>query len=136
MSTSAKIPDSLTDQIIDNRNLDFTYNMMHRHADLYDIQTDRDILIPFESFINKYRHALEPIIIESKLSDEEKREYWYKPKTVSFVLYENVEFWHTILILNQCTCSAKFTPEVMKYYDPIYFKDYLNHIMILEDITD
>ena len=131
--TTVKVPDSIKDQVIDNRNMDFTYNMMHKHADLYDIQTNRDILIPYESYTSKYKDALTNVIVESKLSEEEKRAYWYKPKTVSFELYGTTEFWYTLLILNQCTSINQFTPDIMKYYDPNMFKDYLNHIMILED---
>lgn len=131
--TTEKIPDSIKDQVLDNREKDFTYNMLHKHADIYDVQTKRDIIVPYESYVNKYRHSLDGIIVSSELSDAEKRAYWYKPKTVSFELYGNAEFWYTLLILNQCTSVNQFTPNVMKYYDPNYFKDYLNHMMILED---
>ena len=130
-----KTPDSIRDQIIDNRNMDFSYNTLHRHAELYDQQSGRTIKVPYESFMSKYKNALSKIIVESKLSDAEKREYWYRPKTVSQVLYGSTEYWHTLLVLNQCTYSAQFIPEVMKYYDPSYLKEMLNYIMIFEDIV-
>lgn len=129
------VPNNLQDQIEEVRDMDINYDILHPKANIYDVQSNRNIIIPFHSYANKYRDYLSSIIISEKLSEEDKRKYHYRPKTVSLDKYGTTELWSDILILNDCFNISQFTPDVLKYYDPDEYKDYLNNILIIEGVN-
>lgn len=128
------IPTTLPEQVEDMRDRDISYKTLHRTANLYDRKTDTTIKIPYESLSNKYKDYLSTIIISKELTEEERRKYWYKPKSLSNDIYGTTEFWDIFLILNYCTSISQFTPLVVKYYDPDEFKRFLNEILIIEKV--
>jgi hypothetical protein len=112
--------------------MEIKYSVLHPTIDIINLQTNTTIIVPFSSLTNKYRVFLSDIIIEKELTYEEKDRYWFKPKTFSQDMYETTQLWDTLLILNEYTSVTQFKPDIIKYYDPEEFKDYLNEIMILE----
>lgn len=130
-----KLPETLREQVYKANLMDIGYNVLHPKANIYDQQSGRHIIVPYSSLTNKYRAFLHDIIIESKLTDAEKRSYWYQPKYVSQIIYGTVEFWSDLLVLNRCVNIAQFKPETLKYYDPERFKPLLNELMILENMS-
>ena len=128
------IPVTLTDQVDEVRLKEITYDNLHPKALLHDIKTDITIKIPYSSLTNKYKDYLSTIVLSKELTEEEKRLYWFRPKTVSYDIYKTTELWDTLLILNYYTSISQFTPTTLKYYDPDRLKAFLNEILIIEKI--
>jgi len=128
------VPPNLLDQISTIRDYDISYDTLHTKAVIRDAQTGRVIKVPYSAFTNRYKDALSTIIISEELSTEEKREFWYKPKSASLYYYETTELWADILAINHCVSIREFTPEVLKIYDPTKLKKIINEIMIIEEI--
>ena len=130
------IPATLTEQIESAKELEISYRTLHEKAILKDSVSGRNIQIPFSSFTNKYKDFLNTIVVTVSLTDEEKARYRYKPKLVSYDLYGTTEFWNDILIINNFFSISEFQPnETMKVYDPNKLKDYINEIMIIENLV-
>lgn len=128
------VPVTLTDQVKAIRNIDISYDALHPKALLHDAKTDTTIKIPYSSLSNKYKDYLSTIILTKELTEDEKRNYWYKPKSASYDIYRTTELWDMLLIINHYTSIAQFTPTVLKYYDPNKLKAFLNEIMIIEKV--
>jgi hypothetical protein len=126
---------SISEQVENVKSLELSYRVLHPKATLTDENSGRCIEFSFSSLTNKYKDFLSNIVIETELNDELQNKYRYKPKMVSMDLYGTCEFWNDILILNDCFSTYEFKPEKLKAYDPTRFKEYLNEILILEDLV-
>lgn len=130
------IPASMNEQIENAKALEISYRTLHEQAILKDKISGRNIQIPFASFTDKYKDFLNTIIVTVSLSDEERAKYRYKPKMVSYDLYNTTEFWNDILLINNFYSLSEFQPgETLKVYDPNKLKDYINEIMIIENLV-
>ena len=130
------IPASMNEQIENAKSLEISYRTLREQAILKDKISGRNIQIPFSSFTNKYKDFLNTIIVDVSLTDEERAKYRYKPKMVSYDLYNTTEFWNDLLIINNFFSLSEFQPgETMKVYDPNKLKDYINEIMIIEKLV-
>ena len=130
------IPASMNEQIENAKSLEISYRTLHEQAILKDKISGRNIQIPFASFTDKYKEKHNTIIVTVSLSDEERARYRYKPKMVSYDLYNTTEFWNDLLIINNFFSLSEFQPgETMKVYDPNKLKDYINEIMIIEKLV-
>jgi hypothetical protein len=134
-STVDFMPATIPEQIDEMSSLEISYRTLHPKLDITNIQTNTLITVPFSSYINKYRILLSEIITEHELTLEEKERWWFSPKIASQDIYGTTEFWDVLLPLNECTSITQFKPEVLKYYDEEYFKEYLTEIMILEGVN-
>jgi|GEM_PF-2698112 len=126
------IPSNYKEQIKNIKELEISYRNLHTNLKITNTNTSNDILVPFASITNKYRHYLEKIIIPIKLNEKEQIRYRYQPKKLSLELYGTTELWNDLLIINNCVSIRTFTPKVVKVYDPDNYKKYLNEIMIIE----
>ena len=130
------IPASMNEQIENAKSLEISYRTLHEQAILKDKISGRNIQIPFSSFTNKYKDFLNTIIVDVSLTDEERAKYRYRPKMVSYDLYNTTEFWNDLLIINNFFSLSEFQPgETLKVYDPNKLKDYINEIMINEKLV-
>lgn len=130
------IPASMNEQIENAKALEISYRTLHEQAILKDKISGRNIQIPFASFTDKYKDFLNTIIVTVSLSDEERARYRYKPKMVSYDLYNTTEFWNDILLINNFFSLSEFQPgETLKVYDPNKLKNYINEIMIIENLV-
>ena len=129
------MPASISEQVENIKSRELSYRALHPKATLTDEFSSRTIEFSFSSLTNKSKDFLSNIIMETELDDEMKNKYRYKPKTVSMDLYGTCEFWNDILILNDCFSVYEFKPEKLKVYDPTKFKEYLNEILILENLV-
>ena len=93
------IPASMNEQIENAKSLEISYRTLHEQAILKDKISGRNIQIPFSSFTNKYKDFLNTIIVDVSLTDEERAKYRYKPKMVSYDLYNTTEFWNDIVLI-------------------------------------
>jgi hypothetical protein len=134
MDKFAIIPPNLIEQINTVRDYDISYDTLHPKAIIIDKESGRTIKVPYSAFTNKYKDALSKIIIEQELSIEEKRAFWYRPKSASLYYYETTELWADLLTINACVSIREFTPEVLKIYEPLELKRIVNEIMIIEGI--
>lgn len=128
------IPASMDKQISTAKNWEISYRVLHPSAIIKDEFSSRNIEIPFSSLTNKYKDFLSKITKTVKLDDELIAKYRYRPKMVSQDLYGTTEFWNDILILNHCFSVSDFQPKVITVYDPSKLKEYINEILILENI--
>lgn len=130
---NVQIPATITEQIEQAKEYEISYRVLHPSATLHDNDSNRDIIFPFSSILNKYKDFLFKIIIEMNLSEEDILKYEYKPKLLSEELYGTTELWDTILILNGFVSVSEFKPKKIKVYDPNRFKSFINEIMFLEE---
>lgn len=128
------IPSNLPEQVEQVLDFDISYRVLHPAALLTNIQTNTTVKIPFSSLINKYKDFLTEIIETIELTDEEQEKYLYKPKKLSDDLYGTTELWSEIMVLNSAVSVIDFKPKKVKVYNPYRLKDYINEIMILEDV--
>lgn len=128
------MPASISEQVENVKGYELSYRVLHPKATLIDEFSSRNIEIPFSSLTNKYKDFLSNIILESELNDELQNRYRYRPKMVSMDAYGTCEFWNDVLILNECFSTYEFKPKTLKIYDPEKLKEYLNEILILENL--
>lgn len=74
------IPSNYKEQIKNIKELEISYRNLHTNLKITNTNTSDDILVPFASITNKYRHYLEKIIIPIKLNEKEQIRYRYQPK--------------------------------------------------------
>lgn len=122
------------DQVEQMKKLDISYRILHPSCYLTNEESGETIEIPYSSLTNQYREYLSSILIYVPLTHELQLYYRFKPKLISQEIYGTTEFWNDILIINHCFRVADFKPTTLGLYDPKYFKQYLNQIMILEGI--
>lgn len=134
LNYTSNIPSTLPSQVSIAREIDLSYDILHPKLIISHEEDGENIRVPFSSFINKYRLFLSDIIMTTDLSPEDYRKYVFKPKTLSYDLYASTELWDILLILNQCTSIIEFDLHTVKYYDPDLLRNYLNEILILEDV--
>lgn len=130
------IPSTMVEQVSNIKDLEISYRVLHPTVVIHDVNTDRNIQIPFSSLTDKYRDFLSTITVTIELDDINMTKYRYRPKMVSEELYGTTEFWNDILILNKCKSVSEFYPRKLTVYDPDKFKAYINEIMILEGVVN
>ena len=130
-----RIPSTMTEQVADAEDLDISYRVLHPAAIIIDEFSGRNIRVPFSSLTSKYRNFLSEIVVEVELDELERQDYLFKPKSLSNYLYGTTEFWNDLLILNNMYSIKDFIVDKVKVYDPNRFKEYLNEILILEELV-
>jgi hypothetical protein len=130
------IPATLEEQIERIENLEISYRNLHTKATI-EYNNGDSIVIPYSSLISKYRYFLDSIIVGANFDDESAREYLYNPRMLSFDIYGTVELWAELLRINNCSSCIQFKPEKnVKIYDPSSFKEFINEILILENVIE
>lgn len=133
---SSSFPATITKQISNIKSYEISYRTLHTKAIVNDYITGDSIGIPFMNIIDKYKDNLIPIITEAELTDTEQRDYMYQPKKLSEYLYGTTELWFELLRLNHAPSISDFKPgNIIKIYDPDSFKEYINEILILEELV-
>jgi hypothetical protein len=87
-------------------------------------QENRDNIfrIPINDFFIKHRVELESTIQMYHIGEEGL----YKPKTVSFELYDTTELWMALLRLNNMKSIIEFKEADIKIYSPLLLMDLIN----------
>lgn len=133
---SVSYPSTLTQQISEIKSYEISYRTLHTKAIISDYSTGNNIGIPFLNIISKYKDNLTDIIIEVELDDIQQRDYLYQPKKLSEFLYGTTELWFELMRLNYFPSVSDFKPgNTIKIYDPMRFKEYINEILILEELV-
>lgn len=80
------------------------------------------IRIPINDFFLKYRSQLESSATYYNMTDN----YFYKPKTLSYDLYDTTEMWLSLLRLNSMRNIIEFNKSIIKIYNPYQVKNLIN----------
>lgn len=65
---------------------------------------------------DKYRGVITSYMINATMTSR----WYYKPKEVSYQLYNTVELWHMLLWLNNMTYISEFCQSTIKIFNPKY----------------
>lgn len=80
-----------------------------------DIDNKNHIIrVPIYDFFLKYRSQLEECVQYFNLPEI----FFYKPKSLSFELYESTEMWLALLRLNAMRSIIEFNQPLIKVYNP------------------
>lgn len=78
--------------------------------------------IPINDFFIKYKKELEPTIRIFNVPES----MFYKPKMVSYNLYDTTELWLGLLRLNNMRNSTEFYHPIIRIYEPTQLKQLIN----------
>ena len=126
---------TIDDLIESSKGKDLSYKNLHSY--IYIKEHEGDIIkVPYGSVIRNYLPYLRDIAYEVTLTRNEYTRYRFKPKTVSYDLYNTTELWGAILELNQVYSVIDFNLEnkKIKVFNPDELFTMLNEIMIIEGI--
>lgn len=85
---------------------------------------------PFYNVFVKNREMFDPI----KLQMDFDPIYHYKPKKMSWDLYNDISLWHILLVLNKCRNEVDFVGEKVWYLDPMAISKYMSRMFVDEKI--
>lgn len=126
---------STIDDLIEwGKEQEVSYRNLHKGAYITDLQSADVIRIPLNSIMSDYRYFLEPYIIEVEMNDEELYLYQYKPKSLSYKLYDTTEYWSVLLMINNCVSKIDFNKQKIKVLDPKKVLAFVNEVLILEKV--
>lgn len=128
------IPDSIPAHINAINNEDVSYRSTVYYTDINNIKDGMIVKAPVLSIFDKYRHFLHPIIEVMDLTEENYKKYRFKPKTLSYDLYNTTEFWAALLSINNCTSILEFDLQRVKVYHKTKIRQLLNEIMVLDGL--
>lgn len=83
---------------------------------------DHIFRIPISDFFIKYKKELEPAIRVFNVPES----MFYKPKMVSYNLYDTTELWLGLLRLNNMRNSTEFYHPIIRIYEPNQLKQLIN----------
>lgn len=113
---------------------EISYRNLHKGAYITNLQSGDVIRIPLNSIMSDYRYFIEPYIIEIEMNDEELYLYQFKPKSLSYKLYETTEYWSVLLMINNCVSKIDFNKKRIKVLDPKKILAFVNEVLILEKV--
>ena len=123
------------DDLIDwGKEQEVSYRNLHKGAYITDLQSGDVSRIPLNYIMSDYRYFLEPYIIEVEMNDEELYLYQYKPKSLSYKLYDTTEYWSVLLMINNCVSKIDFNKQKIKVLDPKKVLAFVNEVLILEKV--
>ena len=126
------IPTTLTDLIESGKELQLSHRKFNNKIFLYNTKTDETLKLPFNPIVNKYRDFFDDHIVRFELSEEEQREYWYKPKKLSFDYYGSVEYWSILLYVNEVASAIEFTPTKLNLVLKEDILELINELLIIQ----
>ena len=128
------IKDQVNDLVAD----EVSYRNLHTNAYIRSAGptgTGEIIKIPYKSITLDYASFFENTIITLPLTPQDRVKYRFKPKALSYDLYDTTELWHAILEINYIKSVAEFNLEKdPKVFVPSDFRKILNEIMVLEGV--
>ncbi len=67
-----------------------------------------DVIYPIESIYTEYLNIIEPMCVSVTLTDSDMEKYRYKPRALSLEIYNTIELWFFILIINRMKSTLEF----------------------------
>ena len=130
------IPTTVSEQIQNALNAEVSYRKLHNHAIIVNNQRGDAIRISIDSIIDKYRYLLEQYIYQYTIPENEFKMFKWNPKMLSYNLYDTTEYWYLLLAINNCVSKIDFVNNTIKIIDPKKLKEFVNEVMILENLLD
>ena len=131
----AEFRSTIKESVDDNKDKEVNYRNLHTNCIIDDLKTERTILVPYLSLTNKYRHFLQPLIINTEELDDITLAYFrFSPKRLSQFLYGTPDFWYALMEINHCKSIMEFDKSSYNVYDPEELHDLINEILIKEGI--
>lgn len=128
------IPATVNDQISAAKKEEISYRNLHKEIYVNDTVSNEVIKIPLNDVMADYKYFLDPYIAEVNVNDEELYHYMYNPKLLSYDLYGTTEYWHVLLLINNCVSKIDFNMRKIKVLDPQRIRGFVNEVLILEKI--
>lgn len=96
-------------------------------------ENNKSIVIPTESFIDKYYDIIRNEYAEKMtMTDEDYDKYKYNPKRLSYDSFGTVELWHLILRINNMSSVLEFNKRTIYMVDDL-FLEVLDEMITLEE---
>jgi hypothetical protein len=130
------IPTTVSEQIQNAVNAEVSYRKLHEHAIVVNNQSGDTIRISITSILDRYRFILDEYIYQYTIPEDEFVRYRFNPKMLSYDLYDTTEYWFLLLAINNCVSKIDFTNNTVKIIDPKSISEFVNEVMILEDLID
>lgn len=91
-----------------------------------------DLIVPFESFFDKYYDTIKSEFVEEmELTEEDMSIYKYNPKRLSYDSFGTVELWTAILRINDMASVMEFnSPKILMFTSD--FKEIVDEMINLE----
>jgi len=81
--------------------------------------------VSIKNAVSDYIQELSNVSVSVKLSEEDQKAYFYKPKLLCYDVYGNPELYYVILLLNDMADVKEFTKPVIKMLS----KEYMSLVM-------
>ena len=102
-------------------------SVQFQHSSYFQ-EIDGQILEDYNIFRDRYYKKLMSYTIDYVMTDEEYRRYKYRPKFLSAKLYETVDYWYILLMINNmysCMDFNKRKIRVLTYEGTQYMRNVL-----------
>lgn len=81
--------------------------------------------VSIKNAVSDYIQELSNVSVSVKLSEEDQKAYFYKPKLLCYDVYGNPELYYVILLLNDMADVKEFTKPIIKMLS----KEYMSLVM-------
>ena len=134
---SSSFPATITKQISNIKSYEISYRTLHTKAIVNDYITGDSIGIPFMNIIDKYKDNFSQILSKDIKLMIDKTLNDLKPEIYKLVLEKTEQYIkdHKNLHLKLNNIQEKKPGNIIKIYDPDSFKEYINEILILEELV-
>lgn len=131
-----KIHATIDELISWGKKQEISYRNLHRSCIINDKEKNTSIKIPLNDLVTDYRYYLNDYMIPVVMNDAEYEYYRYEPKKLSNTLYGTTEYWHILLIINNCVSKIDFDLQKLKVLDPMTVVSFINEMLILENVLN
>ena len=115
-------PVTVNDVIYNNNRSSYTLRNFYNTMTISNETKDDFFKIPIEDFFINHLSDFDELTEDYILSEN----YFYKPKSVSKILYGTTEFWLSILRLNGMKNITEFHIPLVRVYAPRVITEYIN----------
>lgn len=126
------IPATIESDIARGASGSATHRKLNNVLTIHYTANGKNIDIPFEPLISKYKDLVEAYIDEEELTEDEVVRYRYAPKQFSLDMYGTTGYWSLILFLNDCHSIIDFHPQSIKYIEKNMIESLIEEILALE----
>ncbi len=100
----------LPNEVLAGKNIDIS------HGNMQFKSRKGDIVVPYQTIIGRFHHALSNYIEEITLSDDDFMKYYQKPRLLSIDRYGTPELWSGLLYINNIVSVSRFTKQTLKVF--------------------
>lgn len=117
---------TIPSEIVEGDNLNIS-NARLSQQKVLAVEGDK-LVINYLPRLSKYLYPLEDYIVTLNMNEEQWRIFRYKPKSLSYELYETIELATTLMNLNGIVSISEFNMSKLKVFKPA-IKELLKEIL-------